>query len=141
MTHDNRKYKFVTWPAIVKCDPQLSNLQHAVRYSKDGILRIPEFYHSEEELFVEQLLQFCFSKLSFQKTRFVNFFTYPVLPNSLYDNVSILFVRHILSSDHVKWANNENEHNLGIAGTRVCLTSNIDLQLSHKWFIYIFPLS
>jgi len=31
------------------------------------IKRIPEFYHSKDEQFVEQLLQFCFSTLSFKR--------------------------------------------------------------------------
>jgi len=46
------------------------NLQHAVGYSKDGnfqIKRIHEFYHSKEEYFVKQVMQFRFSKLSFQR--------------------------------------------------------------------------
>jgi len=46
----------------------LSNLQHAVGYSKYGVFRIkriPEFYHSKEEQFVKQLMQICFSKHSF----------------------------------------------------------------------------
>ena len=51
-------------------DPQLSNLQHAVGYSKDGdfqIKRIHGFYNSKEEYSVEQFMQFRFSKLSFQR--------------------------------------------------------------------------
>jgi len=69
MTPDNRK--FITWPATVKCDPQLSYLQHALETLKTEfffqIENNPDFYHSKEELFVEQSMQFCFYKLSFQR--------------------------------------------------------------------------
>jgi len=62
-------------------DSQLSNLLHAVRYSRylntflfywtlDTLktffsnFQIPEFYHRKEELFVEQLTQFCHHRKS-----------------------------------------------------------------------------
>ena len=111
---------------------------------KTGFFNLKDFLNFiivKRNYLLNNYCSFVSPNFRFKKTRFVNFFTDPVLPNSLSDNVSILFVRHILSSDHVKWANNENQNNFGIAGPRVCLTSNIDLQLSRKWFIYIFPLS
>jgi len=69
MTSNNRKKYLSRDPQpTVECDPQMSNLQHAVEYSKYGVFQIkniPEFYHSKEEQFVKQLMQICFSKLSF----------------------------------------------------------------------------
>ena len=86
---------FVTWPATVKCDLQLSNLQHAVGYSKDGVFkfRFPELYHSKKGLFVKQLMQFCF-----KETCFVDFFTDPELSNLLYQNITC--ARKILRSQN-----------------------------------------
>jgi len=80
------------WPLITENtnlsrDPQLSNLQHAVGYFKDGVFQIeiiPAFYHSKEELYVEQCMQFCFANSHFKETHFVNFFTDPELSSSLY---------------------------------------------------------
>ena len=40
LTPGNIKSTFITWPAIAKCDPKLSNLQHAVGYSKRGDFKI-----------------------------------------------------------------------------------------------------
>ena len=64
------KHIHVTWPATVKCDPQLSNLQHAVGHSKDKDFK-KKFLNfiivRMENLFVEQLMQFCFAKLWFQR--------------------------------------------------------------------------
>ena len=52
MPPDNRKLTFITWPGTVNCDPQLSNLHHAVGYSKDRDLQIKRFhelYQSKKE--------------------------------------------------------------------------------------------
>jgi len=57
-------------------DPQLSSVTRKCQiYSTQmdslktffQIERIPEFYHSKEELFVEQLMEFCFSQHLFER--------------------------------------------------------------------------
>jgi len=44
MPPGNRELTFITWPGTVKCYPQLSNLHHAVRYSKDRDLQFKRFH-------------------------------------------------------------------------------------------------
>jgi len=51
MAPDYRKLAFIAWPGTVKRDPQLSNLHHAVKYSKYRDLQIKTFcelYQSKE---------------------------------------------------------------------------------------------
>ena len=78
---------FFTWPGTVKCDPQLSNLHDAVRYSKDRDLQINDFMNCIK-VKRNSLLNSIYSSVSpyfrFKETPYVNFYTDLELSSSLY---------------------------------------------------------
>jgi len=78
LTPGNRKRTFITWPATVKCDPKLSNLQHSVGYSKTAIFKLKEFMNfimEKRNILLDNLCSFVSQNFRFKETRSVNFLT------------------------------------------------------------------
>jgi len=85
--------------SIVTRNCQLSNLHHAVGYSKDRDLQIKRFYElyqSKAESFVNSIYSSVSPDFRFKETPYVNFFTDPELSSSLY---SILYM-FVLTTGH-----------------------------------------
>ena len=82
------KHLLRTWPGTVNCDPQLSNLHHAVGYSN----KLKDFINCIK-VKRNNLLNSIYSSVSpdfrFKETPYVNFFTDPELSSSLYVYVNL----------------------------------------------------